>query len=238
MSLHATRVFARRFGIDVQRWPESHVVHQRVQLMKEHNVSLVIDVGANIGELGLELREFGYAGRIVSFEPLPQVFEQLTVASAPDADWMCFPYALGSERKRVELNVAANRGQSSSVLPMSAAHLEAAPDSGYVGALDVEQHRLDEVAGEFVHAGDAIYLKADVQGYESQVLEGAGDLLKDVVGLQLEISFIPLYEGGLTWGEAFSWAERLNMGLFDVESVFIHPSTKEWLQADLVFFRR
>jgi FkbM family methyltransferase len=207
--------------------------------MQKYGVTLVIDVGANVGELGIDLREFGYDGRIVSFEPLTPIYKQLKSACDHDAKWTCFPHALGSERKTVEMNVAANRGQSSSILAMSPTHLEAAPDSNYVDTQEVEQYPLDDLAPEICQPGERIYLKVDVQGYEEQVLAGANQLLQEsVVGLQLEVSFVPLYEGGMAWPDAFSWASELGMGLFDIEPVFIHPETQEWLQADVVFFRR
>jgi FkbM family methyltransferase len=208
-------------------------------MMRRHGVDLVLDVGANIGEFGTELRRFGYDGRIVSMEPLPGPFRQLSAASAGDSLWTCLPYAIGAERASVEMNVAANRGQSSSILPMLPAHRAAAPDAVYVGVEVVEQFPLDELRAEVAVDGRRVYLKADVQGYEGKVLEGATHLLKEsVVGLQLEVSFVPLYEGGMTFPDALAAAEALGLGLVDVEPVFVDPDSNEWLQADLVFFRR
>jgi hypothetical protein len=119
------------------------------------------------------------------------------------------------------------------------AHREAAPDALYVGVEEVEQFPLDELGPQILSGAEKVYLKADVQGYEGQVLEGASGLLQDsVVGLQLEVSFVPLYEGGMTCADALSFASGLGMGLVDVEPVFVDSRSGEWLQADLVFFRR
>jgi hypothetical protein len=38
-------------------------------------------------------------------------------------------------------------------------------------------------------------LKVDTQGYEAEVLAGAGDLLDQFAGVQLELSFVELYTG-------------------------------------------
>jgi hypothetical protein len=122
---------------------------------------------------------------------------------------------------------------------MLPAHREAAPDAVYVGVEEVEQFRLDDLRSELPTPHRRVYLKADVQGYESQVLEGAAGLLEEsVVGLQLEVSFVPLYEGAMTPGDALARAGDLGMGLVDVEPVFVDPRNGEWLQADFVFFRR
>lgn len=239
MLLHKARLLAQRLGVDVQRYPESHRLYQRIEMMRRHGVDVVLDVGANIGELGTELRQFGYDGRIVAIEPLPGPFEALQAASAGDALWTCLPYAIGAERARVEMNVASNRGQSSSILPMLPAHEEAAPDARYVGVEEVEQFPLDDLRSQIVRGGERVYLKADVQGYEAKVIEGARVLMEEsVVGLQLEVSLVPLYEGGLTFTEALTIGADLGMGVVDVEPVFVDPNSGEWLQADIAFFRR
>ena len=40
-----------------------------------------------------------------------------------------------------------------------------------------------------------VFLKIDTQGYEPQVLAGAGALLGRLLGIQLEMSLVPIYEG-------------------------------------------
>ena len=43
-----------------------------------HDINLVLDVGANIGEFVQKIRRLGYRGLVVSFEPNPEAFAQLT----------------------------------------------------------------------------------------------------------------------------------------------------------------
>ena len=55
----------------------------------------------------------------------------------------------------------------------------------------------------------APFLKLDTQGYDLQVLAGAGDALARVVGVQSEIAFKPLYAGMPTWVETVTKLQEL-----------------------------
>jgi len=179
-----------------------------VQLLRHHGVTRVLDVGANNGGYASELRRFGYTGRIVSFDPLTEPFRVLRRRAAGDSEWMTLPYAIGAESGAVTINVAANDGASSSVLPMLAAHEDAAPDAKIVGTQTVTQHPLDALWPEVTAPDDLVFLKVDVQGYERQVLDGVAEHLDRIIGLQLELSMVPLYEGGWRYDEALVWTSK------------------------------
>jgi FkbM family methyltransferase len=101
--------------------------------------------------------------------------------------------AIGDENGTTTLNVAANAGGSSSILPMLSTHFDAAPEACYVGTEDAEIRTLDSLAPEILRRHDKVFLKADVQGYEKFVIAGAKSTLSDYcVGLQLELSLVPL----------------------------------------------
>ena len=60
-------------GYEVHRRDLAHAA-RRNAAMAVRGIDVVFDIGANEGQYVRELREFGYGGRIVSFEPLPQAF--------------------------------------------------------------------------------------------------------------------------------------------------------------------
>ncbi|MFE9643718.1 FkbM family methyltransferase [Streptomyces sp. NPDC006365] len=236
--LHRMRNAGRRLGIDIARYPATWSGPQLVQLMEAHRVDAVLDVGANSGEYGGMLRQSGYRGRIVSFEPLAGPAEALRRRAKSDPRWIVLPYALGDESGTATVNVAANAGASSSLLPMLDRHADAAPHARYNGTESVPLRRLDELWFEVTKPGERVFLKLDVQGYEAHVLRGAGPYAKGCVGLQVETSFVPLYEDGLLISEALTLTQQeLGFTLMATIPGFTDPRSGQMLQCDLVLFR-
>lgn len=229
--IHATAVGLGRRGFEVRR----HPAVRRQALFEQRGVDLVLDVGAASGGYGSGLRSFGYTGRIVSFEPLSDAYAELTKTIAGDPLWDARNLALGREAGESTINIASN-STSSSILPMLGPHLEAAPSVRYVGQQTITVSRLDDEATDLVAAARAPFLKIDTQGFEREVLGGGDDTVAACVGLQLELSFIPLYDGGMLVDEAVSWAYDRGFHLVGIEQGYAAP-TGEILQIDGVFVR-
>lgn len=204
-------------------------------MLDKHGVDVVLDVGAARGGYATELREFGYTGRIVSFEPLDAAHRDLVAATAGDAGWTTRNVALGAEAGSLEINVASN-SDSSSLLPMSASHRDAEPDISYIGTETITVARLDDVAPDVLQDTSRPFLKIDTQGFERSVLAGGEQTLARCVGLQLELSFVTLYEGGMLVDEALSFAYDHGFRLVGMDQGFADPGGAV-LQADGVFFR-
>ena len=236
--LHRVRNAVRRLGVDITRYPSGWSGPQLVQLLHAHDIGVVLDVGANEGEYGAMLRAAGYRGRIVSFEPLAGPGRALARRAAGDPRWTVLPYALGEESGTATINVSGNRGASSSVLPMLDRHADAAPHARYVGTEEIQLRRLDELWPELVTGDERVFLKLDVQGYEAQVLRGAGVHPKECHGLQIETSFVPLYEGSMLLAETLALAQdELGLTPMAVIPGYVDPRTGQMLQADFVLFR-
>ncbi|WP_103502878.1 MULTISPECIES: FkbM family methyltransferase [unclassified Streptomyces] len=236
--LHRVRNAVRRLGIDITRYPSGWSGPQLAQLLRAHRIDVVLDVGANEGEYGAMLRRAGYAGRIVSFEPLSGPGRALARRAGADPSWTALPFALGEESGSTTINVSGNRGASSSVLPMLDRHSDAAPHARYVGTEEVRLRRLDELWSEVVRPGERVFLKLDVQGYEEQVLRGAGERAAACQGLQVETSFVPLYEGSMLLSDTLELVQgRLGLTPMAVIPGYVDPRTGQMLQADFVLFR-
>ena len=236
---HELRRFSHRFGVDVVRYPLRDPLARTVNLMRHHGVNCVLDVGANDGGFGKGIRDLGYTGRIVSFEPLRKPFQSLSAKASSDGNWEVRNCAIGDTSTEVTINVSGNDGLSSSVLPILAAHTKAEPSSQYVGSETANQERLDALFPTLgVHPDATTFLKVDVQGYEEAVLDGASALFADggIIGLQLELSLIPLYDGAMPYRRGLDFAENLGLVLMGLDPVFADSKTGQLLQVDAVFF--
>ena len=231
--------FTKAPDIEVRRYyAELDWKRKFVDELKSRGVNVVLDVGANSGQFATSLRKAGFTGRIVSFEPLSEPFTLLEDKASRDPLWDCRQCALGDDDREVSINVAANAGASSSVLPMLKRHRDVLPSANYVGTEDVTMYRLDSVAPEILRTSEVTFLKADVQGFEKQVIAGGKATIDDrCVGMQIELSFVPLYEGGMLVGEALELVRSLGFVLAGFAPFFVDVRTGELLQADGVFFR-
>jgi FkbM family methyltransferase len=187
---------ARRLGYDLtlRKKARPHEA-QLVAVLERFEISCVLDVGANVGQYAAMLREGGFGGRIVSFEPLAEAHATLARRAAADRSWQVAPrMAIGARDGEVELEVSAESDMSS-ILPQSELLQKISPSSAVLGRERVPIARLESAAQPYLAPEDRIFLKIDTQGFEPQVLEGAGSLMVRLCGLQLEMSLVSCYEG-------------------------------------------
>ena len=232
------KTFCRRFGYDVVRFhPESSEAAKLRAVLRHLGTDTVLDVGANEGQYGRSLREAGYRGRLVSFEPLGSAHAALQRTAAGDPQWQVHARcALGDHDGEIEIHVAGN-SVSSSVLPMLEQHARAAPASRYVGHERVPVRRLDDIATPYLACARSVYLKIDTQGFEAAVLRGAPALLRQARAVQLELSLVPLYEGQELW--QYFLTQMLAEGFvpWTLLPGFVDQATGRTLQLDVVFVR-
>jgi FkbM family methyltransferase len=229
----------RRAGWDIRKFDPRFAEDVRlVRRLLIHRIDVVFDVGANIGQFGQELRDAGFQGRIVSFEPSAAAHASLSKRGRRDANWVVAPrMAIGDRDGTIALNIAGN-SVSSSILPMLPAHENAAPPSRYLGSETVELRTLDSVSKEFAADNERIFLKLDVQGFEYKVLQGAEKFLRRVTGIQIELSLVPLYEGEHLFHTMLHDLEERGYEIWSMTPVFVDPDTSRLLQVDGIFFRK
>ncbi|MFH2069168.1 MAG: FkbM family methyltransferase [Candidatus Omnitrophota bacterium] len=233
------RRLIRFFGFELRRYnPVSSESCRLMRMLSAHKVNLVLDVGANTGQFGRFLRDAGYGGRIVSFEPLCAAWEQLSEAARKDSRWEVAPRAaIGSENGEIEIHVAGNK-ESSSVLKMLDSHANNAPESRYVGSERVSLRRLDSLAPDYLSPDSVVFLKIDAQGYEDRILQGATGLLGRIAGMQLELSLVQLYEGQRLFDDLLAEVKERGFNLWSIRPVFIEQNSGRLLQVDATLFRR
>lgn len=233
---HWLRTQLWKIGLDVVRYrPDAHPLARRRRLLERAGVDVVLDVGANTGQFATQMRaDLGWQGRIVSFEPLAAAFATLAARAARDPLWDVHRHALGDTDGRAQIGVAGN-SYSSSLLDMLPAHVDAAPESAYVGREAIATHRLDTVADAVCPPPARLYLKMDVQGFERHVLAGAEATLPRAHVIQLEMSLAPLYAGAPTFGELHALLESKGLVLFALEPGFARRDSGRMLQVDGIY---
>lgn len=210
---------------------------QLVRQLRTHEITVVLDIGANVGQFGERLRDAGFPGRIISFEASAEAHRCLRWRANGDSSWIIAPrMAIGQQDGTATLHLSAN-SVSSSLLPMLPAHVAVEPTSIYVSSESVEMRRLDSVASEFLSQSDRVFLKSDVQGLELQVLRGAAGLLESTIGVQMELSLTPLYEGEHLFDVMFHELEDRGFTLWSLVPGLLDRDTGRLLQVDGIFFR-
>lgn len=203
------------------------------RLLAHHGINLVLDGGANIGQYASELRRQSYRGRIVSFEPQPPIFKELDKTARADGHWSALNIGLGDEEGELAMNICVASDCGSLLKPV-AGLLEG---STVVGQQMVPVRRLDRLWPDLCRPGEKVFLKLDVQGYEKKILTGAGACLDQVLGVQMEMSVMPFYEGQPNWEEMLQFMRLKGFVLWKIELGTRDPRTGREFELDGIFFR-
>lgn len=174
--------------------PFKSIVHN----IEVTNVSQVLDIGANIGQFGLDIRRHGFKGPIISFEPVKETFDALVKTVKKYEPWDALNIGLGSNESVQKINVSGNDGLSSSLLKMGNIHATNFPKSVTVSSQNVSISTLDNQIRILGIDPRNVLLKLDVQGFEAEVLNGAAKSLSKIPLCFLEVSIVPLYDGEIT----------------------------------------
>ncbi|HET6551643.1 MAG TPA: FkbM family methyltransferase [Solirubrobacter sp.] len=215
-----------------------HMVHEHVaDLLRRRRVNCVIDVGANRGQYALALRRAGYAGRIVSFEPVPATFAELEAAADGDPRWTVRQCALGAADGTTTIN--AVHGTMSSLLAPTAFGARRYPRLRAPAPVEVPLRRLDGLLDELLAGLEEPrpFLKLDTQGYDLEAFAGLGPRTAELAGLQSELSVMPIYEAMPAMAEALAAFEAAGFALTALHPVSREDATGRVIEFDCVMVR-
>ena len=233
------RKLLNKFGIEVHRLqPSSDFGVQIIAAMRKVKIDVLFDIGANTGQFSLEMRDKGYLGKIISFEPLTSAREKLIKRASKDTNWLIHDRtAIGDRNGFVDINISKN-SYSSSILPMLNLHLNAAVNSEYIGNEKTSIITLDSVADTYLNKFSNCFIKIDTQGYETQVINGAFKTLKRAKGVLCELSLVQLYEGQDIWKDLILRLEKEGFVLWSLERGFTDNRDGRTLQMDGLFLKK
>jgi FkbM family methyltransferase len=178
------------------------------RVFNEFRIDCVFDVGAHEGEYAEMIRaRAGYAGPIISFEPVAEAAEILRRKAARHRTWFVEQIALDEAPGIKPFNIMADTQFSSFHTPDNAdltifagknSILQSVPVETSTLQLQYEKYRTNL---QFKRP----FLKVDTQGHDCAVIAGAGTALANFVGLQSELSVRRIYQETPEMSEALRY---------------------------------
>jgi len=178
--------------IDIIRYQKKQPL---LQFLTKYNIKTVFDVGANIGEFSMYVREVLPTVDIFAFEPQPTCAQHIRSRFSNDTHVHVLEYAVGDkeETKEFLLNTYT---PSASLLPLTKTHLESFPHAQETKPIAVSVKTLDSIYMQYEDIiQKPLFLKLDIQGYELPALAGAEKVLEHSQIVLAEACFEELYQG-------------------------------------------
>lgn len=223
------------YEIRVRNFRQSHDL-RKTQLLHDLAIDLVIDAGANVGQFAEHMRSLGYKGRIVSLEPVPEVFRLLNAKTSQATGWESHNVALGEKDGEAVFNVHGN-SELSSFLKTTSTIDEITGKWPSTSSQTVQVRSLDSLMPEISRGSERIYLKMDIQGYERQALIGSVRTLADVLALELEVSTIPLYHGEWLLPEMLQQTAQNGFAVFSIEPLLVNQTSGRVVSLEVLLKR-
>ena len=239
MSLkHKFKILLQKLGLDIHRYNLIESKEYRIiNFFNQKKIDCVLDVGANVGQYAIFIRQAGYENNIVSFEPSIEACKKLLSIAKSDHKWQIIPkLALGDIERELTLNISKN-SFSSSLLQMLPLHKISAPDSIYIDQQMTKMERLDSLKSVDLGKYKNFFLKIDTQGYEDKVLDGTSKMMDRIIGLEIEMSIYPLYQDQILFRDLYDKILNLGFELWDLQRGWAGTDGKI-LQVDAIFFKK
>jgi FkbM family methyltransferase len=158
-----------------------------LELLLDWNIEYVLDVGANEGQFATKLRQIGFQGHIFSFEPVPKTFARLDQNASQDSLWHTYNFALGTKSEKMAIQVTDDTQLVSIMDPVR--------EHKFTHTVTIQIQRLTDWQPPIPINWEKTCLKIDTQGYEMQVLLGAGQLLQKLHAIIAELAINLSYKG-------------------------------------------
>lgn len=199
---------------------------------------IIVEAGGFDGGDSLKMAFFWPYGQIYTFEPVPELFQEIKAISENCPNIHPYQIALSDSigQATFYLSVFASDpshvSASSSLLPPKK-HLRHAPHIKFPSTLEVPTITLDAWAkDEGIDHVDFLWL--DMQGYELNMIK-ASDLAKNARAIWMEVEFVEAYAGQYLFKDVLSWMEANDFQLAATNFNLKNP--KSWC-GDALFVKK
>ncbi|TFG51388.1 MAG: FkbM family methyltransferase [Gemmatimonadales bacterium] len=231
----AMRSIARPLGFDLVRYGAADNHIEAIGAAAGNRaIRTILDVGANIGQTAFEFHRHFPEAIIHSVEPFDEAFVELTRRTREKQRIIPHLAALGAFDGETVMYLN-RQSVTNSLLPNADRIDEFSPAGGTdpIGSVKVRVRRLDTRCRE-TGIEQIDLLKIDTQGYEAQVLGGAGAMLcPATIGLvYLEVAFVPVYQNQSDFQQVHALLTSRGYKLYDLfEKVRDFPQGLRWANA-------
>ena len=184
-------------------------------LFDRYQFDLVVDVGANKGQFyNFIRRKINYKGLILGIEPSKNDFHILENLSQLDSNFKVLNMACGSEVGSARLNISKDTTMSS-FYEIEDYSMRRFPNISYIESEEVKVETLAHILSNqsYLNSSSKIYLKVDTQGHDLQVVKGLGNWSKNIIGMQSEMSLIPIYKNIPFYYDVLKYYQSQNFNL-------------------------
>jgi FkbM family methyltransferase len=189
-----------------------------------NNPLWLVDIGAS-GGIDPRWRNFTSNLKAILFEPDPREYERLKLEG--DEDIIILNCALSDSAKEIDFYLCKKQQNSSGYLP-NYELLAKFPDAERFDVIKTIKIDTDTLDNQLEKNGIAEidFVKIDTQGQELSILQGCKNSLNNVIGLELEVEFIPLYKDQPLFNEVDNFVRKMDFELFDIRRYYWNRNDK------------
>lgn len=167
---------------------------------------IILEAGAYIGNDTEEMAQLWPQSTIYAFEPIPDLFHELTQRTVGFANVKRFKIGLGTRTGTAKLYISSGISNASSSLLQPKEHLNAYPTVYFDTVIEIPIITIDEWArANNIEKIDFLWL--DLQGYEMEILKASPKIFGTVKVLYTEVNVKELYEGCGLYKDFRPWLE-------------------------------
>ena len=181
------------------------------QILKNNKITF-IDIGAAIQIIPRWKRIDKSNLKYVLFEPNTKEFIKLNNNRKYYSNYKIYNVALSNNNKLLKLNLTKGIYQSSVLKPNFDLINQFQNPERYsiVGHEFLNAKKLD-----YFKINDADFIKIDTQGYNYEILKGASETLKNVIGVETEVEFTEIYKRQKLFGDINLFLKKKNFDFVD-----------------------
>ncbi len=232
------KIIADFLGYDISRKKKSSNLSSHLALiLKQLDVNLVLDVGANTGQFGSLLRGCGYNGDIFSFEPTKESFDLLSLRAKKDSKWSVFNLGLGDKSEINTINIFDASDLNSILSPSELGEKRFKARMKIKKTESIRIETGDSILNEIDLPNKRIFLKMDTQGYDLKVFNGCQESMPYILGLVSEIPLQHIYKQSISYHDILKKYEDNNFMISGIYPVSRNKDNQTIIEVDCVMIK-